>query len=316
MVHQIKILKGIAPVLVGKRELRNAYVTSTELKPMSLLICLKAMTTNGHIKNYPQQIEAIKKFCKCSKSTFYSRLNKLEKMGFVSVIKHKISLSSWKKIAELHDLDAVEFHIINYDTENKGQTIEYFLKAIEIAENQQRQLKEVQRKINKSPDIELAFNSHCKVQGKTAELTLNNLQAVQCETYSLGAADYDILHSVNPDINRSAKSIKKSYGFVSIRNVAYLKRQLVKRGFAKVTNRVAPVCKYPEATKAPIGKTTSIGAIAALIMPCINVRGNTLEIKKGSKPKAYTTFYNKQNRSRIWRRTDNIELNNQLIKIE
>lgn len=312
-IVQVKILKGISSVLVGKRELCKTYVTSTDIKPNDTFHCLKAMTTAGQIQNYPKQMEAIKVFCKTSKSTFYNRLHWLEKRGLAWTIKGTLYLASWEKYAQYYELETIEFHLINYDTENKGQTIEYILKTVEIAENQQRQNKEIQRKINKTPEIELAFNSRCRVQGKTAEFTLNNLHHVQRETYSQGAADYDVLHSVNPDVNRSAKSIKKAYGFVSNRNVAYLKRQLEKRGLAKVTKRVSPVCKYPEHVKAERGKTVGIGVIAALLIPCVTSGKNISEIKRGCKPKAYTGFYDRKTNSRIWRLPDNIEPNTQII---
>ena len=237
-------------------------------------------------------------------------------MEMVTVIKKTIHLTSWEKIAELYELDAVEFHTINYDTENKKQNAEYILKAIEIAENQQLQIKEAQRKLNKTPEIESVFNIHCMAQNKTADFTLKNLHAIQRETYSLGAADYDVLHSVNADVNRSAKSIKRGYNFHSIRNVAYLKRQLEKKGLAIVTHRVAPVCRYADhvkADKSERGESLSIGVIAALIMPNITGISNPSEKKKGSKPSVYTTFYSKKNNARIWRLPDSIELNNQIF---
>lgn len=255
-------------------------------------------------------MKAIKLFCKCSKSTFYSRLHQLETMELLRVTKKTIYLTGWENVVALYELPAIEFHTINYDTDNKAQTIEYFLKAIEIAENKQRQEKEAQRKINKTPELEIAFNSYCTKQNKPAEFTLNNLHEIQRETYSKGAADYDVLHSINTDNNRSAKSIKKAYNFHSIRNVAYLKRQLEKRGFASVTHRLAPVCRY--ADHPPVktaGKRTpvSIGAITALIMP------NITSIKKGSKSDHHTTWYCKKNNARLWRQPDKIELNQSLF---
>lgn len=310
-IAQVKILKGIAPKLVGIREKRKTYVTSSQLKPFDLLLCLKAMTTAGIIKNYPKQLEEIKLFCKVSKSTFYTRLYQLEKMNLLTITQGTIYLTSWKKIAELYDIDTIEFHTINYDTDKKEQTVEYFLRAIEIEENQQIQLKEAQRKMNKTPELEIAFNSYCNKQNKTAELTLKNLHEIQRETYSTGADDYDVLHSINPDTNRSAKSIKKAYNFHSIRNTAYLKRQLEKRGLATVTHRLASVCRYAEhATIKPVGKRNpvSIGVIVALVMPGISTK------KKGSKSHQYTTWYCKKNNARIWREVDKIELNTQLFK--
>lgn len=315
MVHQIKILKGITPILVGKRELRTSYVTGTEIKSLGFMFLLKSMTTAGQIKNYPKQLKAISAFCKCSKGTFYTRLYELVQMGLVKVDRYTIHLASFKKIAEHYELPTIEFHLINYDTEDKGKTIEYILKTVEIAENQQRQQNEVQRKINKTPEIELAYNSLCRAQNKPAEFTLKNLHTKQRETYSVGADDYDVLHSINPDLNRSAKSIKKAYGHVSVRNVAYLKRQLNKRGLATVTKRVSPIYKYPniEPKQKERGKTLAIGVITALIMPHAGSGNNTPGNKKGRMPKNGTSFYDKKNRCRLWRLTDDIEPNQQLF---
>lgn len=317
MIVQIKILKGVAPILVGKREKRTSYVTNRELKAFDLYVCLKAITTAGHIKNYPAQLEKLTEFSKCSKATFYTRLWMLVEMQLITVKGLAIQLCSWEKVAELYELNTLEFHKVNYDTQNKQQNIEYILKAIEIGENQERQTKEAQRKINKTPELESVFNIQCMKQNKQADFTLNNLHAVQCETYATGAADYDILHSINADVNRSAKRIKLVYGFHSIRNVAYMKRQLEKRGLATITKRVAPVCRYAEHAKPEKkerGNPVSIGAITALIMPNILTANLTHQIKKGSKSTAYTTFYSKKNNARIWRRVDKIELNDKVFK--
>jgi hypothetical protein len=313
-IEQIKILKGIAPILVGVRKKRNVYVTNRELKAFDLFVCLKATTTAGHIKNYPAQIKGLTKFCKCSKTTFYNRLHILQSMNIITVARKNIQLLSWEKVAELYELPAVEFHKINYDTDNKKQTVEYILKAVEVAENQQSQSEQALRKINKTSEIESAFKIHCISKNKTVDFSLLNLHAIQRETYSTGAANYDVLHAVNADINRSAKSIKKQYNFHSVRNVAYLKRQLETRGLANVTHRVAPVCRFSDfpKTENPKAKNTptSIGAIIAFVMPNVS---NVSSIKKGSKPKAYITFYSDKNNARIWRLPDSIELNKQLF---
>jgi hypothetical protein len=312
-IKQIKILKGIAPILVGIRDKRITYLTNRAIKDFDLLVCLKATTTAGHIKNYPAQLKSLLAFAKISKATFYTRLWNLQTMGMLTVNNKTIHLKSWEAIAEIYGLAELQFHTINYDTDNKKQTIQYILNAIEIVENKQLQTKEAQRKLIKTPEIEEVFNTHCMAKNKTADYTLKNLHAIQRETYATGAADYDVLHSINADTNRSAQSIKRAYNHHSIRNVAYMKRQLVLRGLATVTNRVAPVCKYEQKitpTKER-GKTQSIGAITALII----TRGvSTTLIKKGSKHSVYTTYYNKKTHARVWRLPDNIEINTQIIR--
>lgn len=111
---QIKVLHGIN---------QNAPVT----KSITLFVCMKAFTTAGHIKDYSNQIEAITSFAKCAKSDFEKDLKHLEKVGFITIDKGNIHLASWNKVALLCDIDSPQYHIIEYDPENKEHSLESLL---------------------------------------------------------------------------------------------------------------------------------------------------------------------------------------------
>jgi hypothetical protein len=317
---EIKILKGLASQLVSDRKKRTKYVTNRILKAFDLFICLKAQTTSGHIKDYRDQINTLLPFCKCGYSTFWTRLNELEDLKLIEftgggMFAPHISLASWQKVAEMYDIVSIDFITVRYDEKNKLQNVEYILKAVEILENQQAQATQAKRKLNKTPEIQDAFDDFYKKQNKKVDFNLVNLFELQKETFSLGAADYDALHAINPDVNRSSMRMKDQYQFHSIRNVAYMKRQLKKRGLADVKHREAPVCRYkehvnPKASKTRTKDAVRLGAVIGLMIPSAGVP----VIKKGTKTHEFTTFYHRENHAKIWRLSDSIEINTKIFK--
>jgi hypothetical protein len=50
--------------------------------------------------------------------------------------------------------------------------------------------------------------------------------------------DYNIIHSLNADVQRSVPKLRRDFNLKSNKSVAYLKKQLVERGFAEVTRRI------------------------------------------------------------------------------
>lgn len=306
MVNEIKILKGLAELLVSDRQKRKEYVTARTIKAFDTFICLKALTTSGHIQNYPGQMDLLLKFCKISKAIFYTRINYLQAKGFVTKDKRKISLASWEKVADQYELPIVDFISLNYDSENKLQTAEYLIRALEAKQNQDSQLKAAVYKLNKTPEIKEAFFQYTGNQ----ELTLENIHLAQVKSFAFGAAVYDQLHQVNVDLQRTATSIKKAYKYKSIRNVAYLKRELERRGLAVITKRPGSICRYlgqkkKEKTR---GNTFSLGEV--LKAPELNPK-----IKRGSKPKdMFFTWYDSETKLRTWYLPDKIEINSQIFK--
>jgi hypothetical protein len=51
----IKIPVGLAAKLVSLRFKRTQYVTAREIKYFDLFLCLKAITTSGHIQKFSKQ---------------------------------------------------------------------------------------------------------------------------------------------------------------------------------------------------------------------------------------------------------------------
>ena len=249
----------------------------------------------------------IKDFCKCSKGVFYKRLEELKKIKLVTVEDMDIHIASWTKVADKYSIKTLNYHTINYETENKKQTVEYFIRAAEIAENKEKQEVQVLRKLDKTPEIITAFEDFYTKQGKKADLSLEAMHQVQKITFAIGAAEYDAIHSINLDLNRSGKGIKKAYNFHSNRSATYLKNQLQARGMATITDRTDAVCKFEGkgARNSQVrGKTSSIGSIIGVIIPT--------NFKKGIKQKCYTTFF--KNDSKVWRLPDDIKINENLLK--
>ena len=216
--------------------------------------------------------------------------------------------SSWANVAEKYDITTIKFHIAIYDTEKRKQTIEYFIRSAEIKDNKESQHKQVNRRIDKTPEIKTAFEQFQTKQGKKVDNSLEAMHQVQKDTFATGAAEYDVIHSINVDTNRSCKGIQRTYNFHSNRSASYMKGQLEARGMATITNRVDPVCRFSgiaASSKKERGKTTSIGSVMNLINP--------VKVKKGIKNSRFTTFF--KNNAKVWRLVDDIQINKSLFSM-
>lgn len=224
---QFKIPVGLASFLVNKREVRNVYQTNRAIKVYGFFALLKTISTSGVIKNYHAQIGDIGQLTKKSRCSVYTYINQCRNLGLLSVGAKDLYLTGWQKVVELTDELASYtggYTILAYDPEKEKQTPEYFIYAAEIKENQDRQTNAVKREIENN----LPLASRLGVQQSVDHSHVVTLQKLQAFTYVNGKSenDYPLIHSIRADVQRTAKTLRKTYGFKSRRSVKYLKMQL------------------------------------------------------------------------------------------
>lgn len=242
MIIRLKIPQGLSRSIVADRQLRNTYQTNRSIKYYGFYCALKSLTSSGLIKNYAEQIEFLCHAVKKSRSSFYTYLNECIKLNLIQKNNDHLRLTCWDNLIERFNLKDKIFTEYTYDTEQKGQTPEYYLASAEIQENQQYQASNVLKQIRQNPHIKSILNE------KEANVnTVEKLQWLQMKTFVNGCngseAIYSVLHSLNADIHRSVPTLRKAFNLKSNRSVGYLKGQLEERGFAVIKERLL---KSPE----------------------------------------------------------------------
>lgn len=244
MLREVKVPDFIVTDILQSATIKTKYQTNDLLKLYGTYFLLKSETTSGMISDLHEQIKHITKLCKCSKSTLYARLRKLAQIGLVTKSGKHILLSSWRKLQEIHDptssLD-IEFYTVNYDLSNPIQTIEYLIRGLEIARNQNKQVYGYASKIKKNPHVKLAVSTVV-----AAPYSLNGHEnAIKVVFANGGSMEIiEALQTANPNLNRNAASIRKAQGFRSRLCVTYLKRQLTIRGIAHIEKPKSAECVY------------------------------------------------------------------------
>ncbi|MCU0442912.1 MAG: hypothetical protein MUE96_10985 [Bacteroidia bacterium] len=227
---------------MADRQLRNTYQTNRSIKYYGFYCALKSLTSSGLIKDYAEQIELLCEVAKKSRSSFYTYLNECIKLNLIQKNNDHLRLTCWDNLIERFNLKDKVFTEYTYDTEQKGQTPEYYLASAEIQENQQYQASNVLKQIRQNPHIKSILN-----EKETNVNTVEKLQWLQMKTFVNGCggseAIYSVLHSLNADIHRSVPKLRKAFNLKSNRSVGYLKGQLEERGFAVIKGRLL---KSPE----------------------------------------------------------------------
>lgn len=231
-----KFPKGLASFIVAQREMRNTYNTNRAIKAYGFFAALKTITESGVVKDYNKQITAIADITKKSRAGVFNYISYCKLMGLLKVRSGNIYLSSWQKVVEAEDCPySGMFTTLQYDTINPKQTPEYLIYAAEIKENQDRQTSAVIKQIENNLPLAQVLGVGQSVSVKHVE-QLHNLQVF---TFVNGKSenDYQLIHSVRADNNRTARTLRVAYGFKSRRSVKYLKVQLSLRGVATLSSR-------------------------------------------------------------------------------
>lgn len=286
-VITFKIPQGISKILVAERELRNTKQTNSLVKVYGFYFALKSVTTAGKIQNYRQQLQTLCAYTKRKSSSFYEYLRKAEKLNLLTRKDGDIHLTSWEKVFKNFGLVQKSFINIEYDITNKLITPEYLIVCSAIKENKDSQAFALCKKIENNPLLKYELG----ITGAVTTSTIQRLQHEQKITFmhqnnaSGSDTNYDALHSLNVDFERSLRKLRQDFGFKSNLSATYLKRQLVIRGLASVSHRI----------------TTS------------SLKNRKWKLNEAGKKTEQLTGYDNQKHQTVWRQPDLISLNLKML---
>lgn len=233
-----KLPHGLASHLVNQRELRTVYQTNRAVKVYGFFALLKTITESGVIKNYHSQITDIGTLTKKSRTGVYTYISQCKTIGLLKVNGGNLYLNSWQDAVNTVDCAYYSglYTTLQYDTTHDKQTPEYLIYAAEIKENQDRQTLAVIKQIENNLPLANTLGVGQNVQPKH----VMELHKLQVFTFVNGKSenDYSLIHSCRADVQRTAKTLRKTYGMKDRRSVKYLKMQLAIRGIATIAKRV------------------------------------------------------------------------------
>lgn len=241
MILEYKILKNTSARLCSKRHKRKVYHTNRFGKDLAFFYALKTLTTSGHISCWRQQFDQITEVTKIrSLQTVYTRLKRCQKLGLLQLNNTNISLISFEKLSNILKLNNPEFSIYEYDTKKPLQTPEYFLKLASIEEAKAKRLYRAKQAIDRNSTVKEIL----RIEDKVTNADVERLHQLQVSSFKFGKEflglstdEYKLLHSINPDLELTAKSIKRLFGFKSFLSACYLKGELAHRKLADVATR-------------------------------------------------------------------------------
>lgn len=285
MVVELRILKGLSSEAVRKRTLRTRYETNRDLKAYALYIWLKNMTRAGIIHNYEKQSNEICSGLKITRATFYKYLNYAEQICLIKRKNGRLELASWSSVMEQLYITEKVFTTVYYDTTNEKQRLPLILEALEFEENKEKQEASIRIKIAKNPQVKTAFDLYCHLTGTKAEFSVNNLAWARSQIFISGTAASiypALMDKVNPKIYRNSSTIAAAHGYKSPRLTTYLKRKLSSAGIATILKSSKSACSYKK---------------------------DRVEGKERGKNANATTYYNRNEKQKIWFEPDTVIIN-------
>lgn len=245
--QHIKILTGCAAELVADRRLVNAYQTNRTIKTWSHYFLLKHLTSSGILKNWTKQKADLLQFTKMNENCFRTRLREMVALKLCTVHKNSrdITLTSYQNAAEILGIIYQGTHTIEYKTStNANQFFQYLLRGEDIRQNQQEQLKELMRKVNKNPLLRDQLNILLQQQFGASQKQLKQrsffqekLLQLQIDAFKHGSTLYAVIHSLRADINRSVKGMQQAHNCKSASTISYAKKVMQKYGLLNVEKK-------------------------------------------------------------------------------
>lgn len=307
-VQIIRFPVGLAKAIINQRNLVLKYETNRVVKAYDMFTCLKSTNVCGVISNFTDQLPELTALCKISRTAFYTRLNDCIELKLITKADNKLRLTSWKKACELFNvIETGKFHDINYNPDEPKQTIQHIIAIIAMKEQTEIIKTQVDKKLNANPDVKKAYDVYAKHFLKSeTEFSPSALFNAQRKSYAEGAPDviYEALHKINPDTNRTVKSIQKDFGMKSHRSATYLKRNLAKRGLLTVEKRTESVCNYKQTTASAPDEQGKGIILAFLVVPDKGIKA-----KRARKNDYCHVWYDKAKNARTWHITDAIKIN-------
>jgi len=224
----VKVYNELIANIIKVRKLRNAYQTNRIFKPIATFFLLKSVTPSSVIQQYTQQLSELLQYLRIGKTTFYSHVRELESLGLCKRVGGALRLCSYDKMCELFELTEVSnVTRITYDhTKHRF----YELMYASLLHNKQVECDtQVRAKIDRIPE----FKEVLQELGPDVRRALLDKQISDFKN-GTQSFEYEI---INADVQITARSIHKQFGFKSYKSVAYLKARLKAASIATVEKR-------------------------------------------------------------------------------
>lgn len=242
----VPIINGAPSALVGRRHLRNKYLTNQEIKYWSSFFLLKALTTSSFIRDWINQKEYLLTWLQMNENTFRRHLSwmKQNELAEVDKLTYSIRLCSYEAAAGVLGIEYEGTYDVEFDVEKHKakQSFQYLLRTEEFEFEKNRQLTALMSKIDKNPSLKedilyylIQFGADYERLHADPAYYAKRLLLVQVKMFKEGSEIFEyIMRNVRADLNRSAKLIKSHHGYLSCQSVAYLKRKMEALGFANI----------------------------------------------------------------------------------
>lgn len=235
-LYNVPVLNGSERQLVAHRELRTKYHTNRSIKTWSVFFLLKAMTTSGKIFRWTSGKQLILSWCQCNENTFRRHLSAMKALKLCSVDKttKTITLVSFEKAAEILDIPYSGVTYIKYNPyiNNGKQIFQFFIRAEEFRQEQQRQLEGLMYHLEKNPSLKNDLHYMLMKEGAESSRLHNvvyfqtRLLEMQKRLFKEGSELLSYIFSRRADINRSGSLIKEHHKYKSKQSVSYLKKRM------------------------------------------------------------------------------------------
>lgn len=305
--------KRLAKLIVSERSKKNVYKTSDCITAYAFFAVLKTFCKAGVIKNYYKQLTEIGNACNASNRSIYNYLKQSEKLNLLTVANGKIYLRSWHKVLEEWGIDQAEISFHKLNNENDKVKPKDLIEICEMLDAKELMAKGFLVKKAKHSNMMEAYKKCAENFNFPVEYSTENHLKLQemCFIHGYEAESYNSLFSVNPDFQRSMRTLKTIFNYQAKNAPAYHRNRLEKLGLIKVSKRSPISCD----TKRVLSGNSD--AIKFRSITCLGIALKLSNLQSNLRyaylPKGYTKRYYSNSGIANWFMPFKIELNPRLV---
>lgn len=214
--------------------------THPMMRVLGFYLLLKAEAPNsGWILNYSKQIPTLSRNFGISARSFFTYMNRLEKMNLAERQGNKIRVVSWDNLGKALDINTNRKTKIKFNYDSKQQ-IHWWFAALDVQENQSLQSYMIQKKLNKNSEAKNDLISAMVKRGFDLERADDpqyfaaRLFSLYLEDFRTGTEVHDLLINIRSDVNRSVDKLAKDW-CISPQLTSYWKKRMHGQGIIDVS---------------------------------------------------------------------------------
>jgi hypothetical protein len=214
-----------------KKKTTRQYTSNRHIKNLMSFVIMKALTQQGKLNNYRNQLGYLATVCQCSKKTMLQRIEYMQEQQLITIEGADIRLNGWKQVCSTLRLNCKQFTTIIYDyAKDKNIFLRFF--AAEIETNKEQQAHMIKVKLQHNPALKLKVQAtmlqHGADRNRIDEFAylLNGMRLLYKQSFKVEPQLHELLCKVRPDCNRGVKAIASAWEFNSKQLVSYYKAKL------------------------------------------------------------------------------------------